>query len=285
MTASKIISEYKKDVKTIALTNLIKKNKCVSLGGLCGNLSVVIPLAVSQNDNKNHCFILSDKKKAFLFYSALCDFLNKERVFFFPYSFRKPYDNDLINNANVVMRTEAIQAILNIKTKKNYIVTYPEGVFEKFPEPKTQKKFTLLIKKKKKINHQEITKTLSNQGFVLVDFVTSPGQYAIRGNIIDVFSFTKNKPIRIECDNDVVERIKVFNIKTQLTEKEIPEVKLLSNIQKESGNDGGFMSLFEFLNKKWIFWVDEISLSANIIKDKYHNSVELFKKAKKLAKF
>ena len=102
-----------------------------------------------------------------------------------------------------------------------------EGVFEKFPEPKTQKKFTLLIKKKKKINHQEITKTLSNQGFVLVDFVTSPGQYAIRGNIIDVFSFTKNKPIRIECDNDVVERIKVFNIETSMKNELLDLYKIL----------------------------------------------------------
>lgn len=284
MTASKIISKYKKDIKTIALTSFIKKNKRVSLSGLSGNLTVIVPIAVSQNDNKNHCFVLPDKKKAFLFYSTLCDFLNKEQVFFFPYSFRKPYDNDLINNANVVMRTEAVQAISNIKTKKTYIVTYPEGIFEKFPEPKTQKKLTLLIKKKKKINHQEITKTLSNQGFVVVDFVTSPGQYAIRGNIIDVFSFTYKKPIRIECDNDVVERIKVFNIETQLTEKEVLEVKILSNIQKESGNGGVFMSLFEFLNKKWVFWVDEFGLSANIIDKKYKESAKQYNRIKKSSK-
>ena len=61
MRASKIISQYKKDVKTIALTGFIKKNKRVSLGGLCGNLNVIVPLAVSQNDDKNHCFVLSDK--------------------------------------------------------------------------------------------------------------------------------------------------------------------------------------------------------------------------------
>ena len=284
MTASKIISKYKKDIKTIALTSFIKKNKRVSLSALSGNLSVIVPIAVSQNDNKNHCFVLPDKKKAFLFYSTLCGFLNKEQVFFFPYSFRKPYDNDLINNANVVMRTEAVQAISKIKTKKTYIVTYPEGIFEKFPEPKTQKKLTLLIKKKKKINHQEITNSLSNQGFVVVDFVTSPGQYAIRGNIIDVFSFTYKKPIRIECDNDVVERIKVFNIETQLTEKEVLEVKILSNIQKESGNGGVFMSLFEFLNKKWVFWVDEFGLSANIIDKKYKESAKQYNRIKKSSK-
>ena len=67
----------------------------------------------------------------------------------------------------------------------------------------------------------------------------------------------------------MVERIKVFNIETQLTEKEVLEVKILSNIQKESGNGGVFMSLFEFLNKKWVFWVDEFGLSANIIDKKY----------------
>ena len=76
MTASKIISKYKKDIKTIALTSFIKKNKRVSLSGLSGNLTVIVPIAVSQNDNKNHCFVLPDKKKAFLFYSTLCDFLN-----------------------------------------------------------------------------------------------------------------------------------------------------------------------------------------------------------------
>ena len=119
MNSLEIISAFENDIKTIEISKRIREEKRVKINGLSGDLNVIIPVATSKNDNKNYCFIVSEKKKALLYYSKLCNYLHEDKVFFFPYSFRKPYDEELINNANVVMRTETIQAIIKKIKKKN----------------------------------------------------------------------------------------------------------------------------------------------------------------------
>ena len=147
MSTTEILSKYKKEIKTIELQSVINKNQTLSIKGLCGNLNVVIPLSVSQNDSYSHCFILADKEKALVYYSNLCNFLKNEKVYFFPYSFIAPYDDELINNANVVMRTEVIQALIEKNKEKIYIVTYPEGVYlRSFQRKKHKKKKEALLK-------------------------------------------------------------------------------------------------------------------------------------------
>ena len=253
MNSLEIISAFENDIKTIEISKRIREEKRVKINGLSGDLNVIIPIATSKNDNKNYCFIVSEKKKALLYYSKLCNYLHEDKVFFFPYSFRKPYDEELINNANVVMRTETIQAIIKKNKEKKYVVTYPEGLFEKFPDEKTQKELSLILKKGGEINYDTLANTLNEQGFDFVDFVNNPGEYSIRGNIIDVFSFTNKKPVRIECDGDLVEKIKLFNVETQLTVEERNEIKILSNIQREK-DSVGFLPLFDFMDKNWSIW-------------------------------
>ena len=276
MNSLEIISEFENDIKTIEISKRIRDEKRVKINGLSGDLNVIIPVATSKNDNKNYCFIVSEKKKALLYYSKLCNYLHEDKVFFFPYSFRKPYDEELINNANVVMRTETIQAILKKNKEKKYVVTYPEGLFEKFPDEKTQKELSLILKRGGEINYNTLTNTLNEQGFEFVDFVNNPGEYSIRGNIIDVFSFTNKKPIRIECDGDLVEKIKLFNVETQLTVEEMGEIKILSNIQREK-DSAGFLPLFDFMDKNWSMWVEDKTLSDNTIKNKMLEAKEIYK--------
>ena len=217
MSTTEILSNYKNEVKTIETESRIKESKESFLSGLCGNLNVIVPLSVTQKDRKCHCFIIADKEKALVYYSNLCNFLKKEKVYFFPYSFIAPYDDELINNANVVMRTEVIQALLEKTKEKIYIVTYPEGVFEKFPEERIQKEKRTIVNKKDKIQIGDFVEGLNNNGFHKVDFVVEPGEFAVRGNIIDVFSFSYKKPVRIELDGNDVERLRLFDPNTQLT--------------------------------------------------------------------
>ena len=275
MNSVEIISAFENDIKTIEISKRIREEKRVKINGLSGDLNVIIPIATSKNDNKNYCFIVSEKKKALLYYSKLCNYLHEDKVFFFPYSFRKPYDEELINNANVVMRTETIQAIIKKNKEKKYVVTYPEGLFEKFPDERTQKELSLILKKGGKINYDTLANTLNEQGFDFVDFVNNPGEYSIRGNIIDVFSFTNKKPVRIECDGDLVEKIKLFNVETQLTVEEKNEIKILSNIQREK-DSVGFLPLFDFMDKNWSIWVEDKNLSDNIIKKKMLEAEEIY---------
>ena len=275
MNSLEIISAFENDIKTIEISKRIREEKRVKINGLSGDLNVIIPIATSKNDNKNYCFIVSEKKKALLYYSKLCNYLHEDKVFFFPYSFRKPYDEELINNANVVMRTETIQAIIKKSKEKKYVVTYPEGLFEKFPDEKTQKELSLILKKGAEINYDTLANTLNEQGFDFVDFVNNPGEYSIRGNIIDVFSFTNKKPVRIECDGDLVEKIKLFNVETQLTVEEKNKIKILSNVQREK-DSVGFLPLFDFMDRNWSMWVEDKNLSDNIIKNKMLEAKEIY---------
>ena len=281
MSISKIISKYKDDLKVLEVSTSINTHKhSVFFSGLSGNLDVILPLSVSQKDESSHCFILSDKEKALVFYSNLCNFLNKNKVYFFPFSFLSPYDEDLLNNANVVMRTETAQAVVSKKKEKIYIVTYPEGLFEKFPSEKFQNKLSLSIEKKQKLDIKSLRNTLLDRGFSLEDFIAQPGDLAIRGNIIDVFSFSYKDPIRIEMDGDFVEKIKIFNVESQLTKREEESVVVVSNLQSNR-ESGEYLSLFRFFDSNWRVWSDGVSLSANIINEKYLKSVDLFKKNQK----
>ena len=283
MSTTEILSKYKKEIKTIELQSVINKNQTLSIKGLCGNLNVVIPLSVSQNDSYSHCFILADKEKALVYYSNLCNFLKNEKVYFFPYSFIAPYDDELINNANVVMRTEVIQALIEKNKEKIYIVTYPEGLFEKFPEEKTQKEKRSSIKIKEKLDSGEFLKTLNKNSFNRVDFVTEPGEYAVRGNIIDVFSFSYKKPIRIELDGNEVERLRLFGVNSQLTEDDVKSVNIVSN-EEINEKKSEYVSLLRFMKKDWVIWGDEISLSANIIGEKYKQAKLIFEEIKNKSK-
>ena len=281
MSISEITSKYKDDLKVLEVSSRINNNKHgVFFSGLSGNLDVILPLSVSQKDKSSHCFILSDKEKALVFYSNLCNFLNKNKVYFFPFSFLSPYDEDLLNNANVVMRTEAIQAVVSRKKEKIYIVTYPEGLFEKFPSEKFQNKLSLSIERTQKLNIKSFRNTLLDRGFSLEDFIAQPGDLAIRGNIIDVFSFSYKNPIRIEMDGDFVEKIKVFDVESQLTKKEVESVVVVSNLQSNEESKE-YLSLFGFFDSNWCVWSDGVSLSANIINENYLKSIGLFKKSQK----
>ena len=277
MSTSKIISSYTKELKAIELQSEIKKNKSLYVSGLSGNLNIIIPLSASQNDSESHCFILNEKEKALKYYSNLCNYLQKEKVYFFPYSFIAPYDSELVNNANVVMRTEVIQALINNKTEKKYIVTYPEALFEMFPDEKKQKKISATLKIKENINLDELVKTLNKKGFTSVDFVSEPGQYSVRGNIIDVFSFSYRKPIRVELDGNTIEKLRLFNVESQLTEERIKSVKIINKQHNDDANDK-YIPLFGLLNERWNIWNDGTGLSANIISKKFEKANEIFKK-------
>ena len=267
MKDNDLLHLYKNDIGVLAVSSYLKQgNKNISIKGLSGDLNIITALAVTKNDQENHCFVLEDKKSALIFYSSLSRLLKKEKIFFFPYSYRKAYDDEFINNANVVFRTEAIEAITNKSKEKIYLISYPEGVFEKTTNIQTKNKLSLLIKKGETLEYSFLVNYLEEQNFESVDFVKEPGQYSVRGNIIDVFSFTNKEPIRVEYEENKIVRIKLFNVVSQLTVEEKTKVKILANTEKNQ-TQSSFVSLFSILNEKWVFWFENLSLSANIIEE------------------
>ena len=172
MKDNDLLSLYKNDLGVITVSSYLNQgNKNISIKGLFGDLNIITALAITKNDKKNHCFILEDKKSALIFYSSLSRLLKKEKIFFFPYSYRKAYDDEFINNANVVFRTEAIEAITNPTNEKIYLITYPEGLFEKTTNIQTKNKLSLLIKKGETLEYSFLVNYLEEQSFEFVDFV------------------------------------------------------------------------------------------------------------------
>ena len=282
MKQNDIIRLYQNDLNVLSVVSCLKTNKKdIIIKGLSGDLSVIVPVAISKNDNKNHCFILENKKSAMVFYSSLSRLVKKEKIYFFPYSHRKAYGGGGdVNNANVVFRTEAIEAIARKTKEKKYLITYPEGLFEKTTNTKTKNKLSLIIKKGQDLDYTFLTNHLNEQSFKHVDFVKEPGQYSLRGNVVDVFSFTNKQPIRLEFNENKIIKIKLFNIESQLTIEERKEIKILANIEKQAQNTP-FVSLFSLLNKNWLLWFENISLSANIIEKKYNEALEVYTSLKK----
>lgn len=284
MKNNDLLNLYKNDLGVLAVSSYLNQgNKNISIKGLFGDLNIITALAITKNDKKNHCFILEDKKSALIFYSSLSRLLKKEKIFFFPYSYRKAYDDEFINNANVVFRTEAIEAITNPTNEKIYLITYSEGLFEKTTNIQTKNKLSLLIKKGETLEYSFLVNYLEEQSFELVDFVKEPGQYSVRGNIIDVFSFTNKEPIRIEYEENKIIRIKLFNVVSQLTVEEKQKVKILTNTEKNH-LESSFVSLFSILDHRWVFWFENLSLSANIIDDKFKEASLIYSDLQKKSK-
>ncbi|MFL3022682.1 MAG: hypothetical protein ACJZZG_03745, partial [Cytophagales bacterium] len=154
-------------------------------------------------------------------------------------------------------------------------MTYPEGIVELYPDHKTSDKLSYNIKLNEEISQKSIIDNLNFQNFTRVDFVKEPGEYAVRGSIIDVYSFTNNNPIRIESDDDLIIKIKEFDSESQLTVKSLEGVKLLSNIQRDK-NSKNYVSLLDFISDDWWVWCDDLSLCANIIDDKFDESTKIY---------
>ena len=178
------------------------------------------------------------------------------------------------------MRTEAIQAVISRKKEKIYIVTYPEGLFEKFPSEKFQNKLSLSIERTQKLNIKSFRNTLLDRGFSLEDFIAQPGDLAIRGNIIDVFSFSYKNPIRIEMDGDFVEKIKVFDVESQLTKKEVESVVVVSNLQSNEESKE-YLSLFGFLIQIGVFGLTGLFYPLTLLMKIILNQLVYLKKVKK----
>jgi len=172
--------------------------------------------------------VCEDREKAAYHLNDLEQLLGDETVLFFPSSYRKPYQTETTDNANVLLRSAVLNALSSSK-KPKVIVSYPEAIFEKVVSQSTLRKHTLEIKKGDRLSLDFINETLFEYQFERVDFVAQPGEFSIRGGIIDVFSFANQHPYRIEFFDDEVESLRSFDVATQLSIAPLEQIQLLPN--------------------------------------------------------
>lgn len=200
-----------------------------------------------------HFIILPNIEAAEYCTSDLYNFIDGDRVFFLPESGRN-VERSNYKSSLAVQRTAAISSIISGEDDLKLIVSYPEAIAEKVPSVKEISDSIMSISKGDEISHEKIVAALSAGGFERVDFVSAPGQYAIRGSLVDIFSYSNNYPYRISFWGDEVEKINSFDCNTQLSTGEEDNIEIVSDVMSSGSGDG--QCILEMLPEGSVLWLD-----------------------------
>ncbi len=173
--------------------------------------------------------LLDDKEEAAYYLNDLEQLLGDKDILFYPGSYRRPYQIEETDNANVLLRSEVLNRISSRK-KPAVIVTYPDALFEKVVTKKELEKNTLKVKVDDTLSLDFLNEVLFEYQFKRVDFVTEPGEFSVRGGIVDVFSFSHDEPYRIEFFGDDVDSIRTFDVETQLSTDKVKKITIIPNV-------------------------------------------------------
>ncbi len=211
------------------------------------------------NIEHSHVIIAQDKEEAAYYQNTLDQLVESQTVLFFPDSFKRPGFFEFVDNTNVLIRTEAINKITNQIRGKEILVTYPEAIFEKVIDPIHLEDQKILIKKGESLDFDTIIDILVEFGFKRVDFVYEPGQFSIRGGIIDIFSFGNEWPYRIELFDEEVENIRTFDPANQLSIRNISIVSIIPDVNNQFSEEHK-VSIFDILKEETIIWIKDLDM-------------------------
>ncbi len=243
------------------------------LHGLIGSQDAFVAAAIFKQTDFNHLFVMSDKEEAAYFQNNLKNLLGTKDVFFFPDSFKRPQDFTEVNNNNILLRTETVNRLSNSNSKAELAVTYPEALFEKVVRQDVLNEQTLRMKVNEKLDIDFMIDLLVSFEFERVDFVYEPGQFSIRGDIVDVFSFGNEFPYRVEVFGEEIESIRTFDPLTQLSQKKIASVTIVPNIQSHFTNVQK-TSVLEVFPPNTIIWFKDVQM----LMDVFGSGIEKAKK-------
>ncbi len=262
------------DAIVSSLAEYIKPNEGskVHLKGCTGSLDAVIAAAVYSKQHQNHLFILHEKEEAAYFANDLQNLLPGKNVFLFPSSYKRPYQFEEIENANVLMRAEILNQINHKSSTGELIVTYPEALTEKVINKSSLLKNTFSASKGESLDITFLTELLTEYDFEKADFVYEPGQFAVRGGILDIYSFASDLPYRIELFGDEIESIRSFDPSNQLSINELKSINIIPNIQTKLLEERR-QSFLQFIPKNTKIWFKDEQLTLDVI-DKYYERAE-----------
>lgn len=232
----------------------------VTLSNLRGSSINFIGTAVWQLSNANHVFILNDREEAAYFHNDLEHLTGALDICYFPDSFKKAGSYNELNSSHVMLRTEALTKFSKKETHKKVLVTYPEALFEKVVNPNTLSGNMISIKVGENLAIDEILQGFVKLGFRKEDFVYEPGQFAMRGGILDIYSFGNEHPYRIELFGNEVDSIRLFNPETQLSERKLLQVSIIPNVETKFEATEK-ISLLDFLPENTVIWAKDFDFT------------------------
>ena len=197
MSKALVSSLFIKSLTTRKLGEAISNSqKMTIISGLVGSSYPLVIAEVFKQTEKPFLIVLNNKEEAAYLLNDLEQLLGDKNVLFYPGSYRRPYQIDETDNANVLLRSEVLNRI-NSRKKPTIIVTYPEALFEKVVTKKELERNTLKLSVTENVSLDFVNEVLFEYNFNRVDFVTEPGDFSVRGGIIDVFSFSNDAPLPV----------------------------------------------------------------------------------------
>ena len=248
--------------------------KGIGITGLVGSSLSLVIAAVFKTLEVPFLLIFNDKEEAAYHLNDLENLLGDQNVLFYPGSYRRPYQIEETDNANVLLRSEVLNRI-NSRKKPALIVTYPEALFEKVVTRKELDRNTLKISVNDSLSIDFVNEVLFEYHFKRTDFVTEPGEFSVRGGILDVFSFSNDVPYRIEFFGDEVDSIRTFDVETQLSIEPLKKISIIPNVDA-SALISSRLSFLDYISSKTVVFLKNQELLSSSIDKLFKKATEAF---------
>ena len=278
MSKKVLYNTYDNSPKTEQIAARLLENNQVKmhLSGLMGSALSFVIRSVFKKSELPFLVVLNNKEEAAYYLNDLEQMIGDQDVLFYPGSFRRPYQIEETDNANVLLRAEVLNRI-NSRKKPAIIVTYPEALFEKVVTRKELDKNTLKVAVGDKISIDFINEVLFEYEFKRVDFITEPGEFSVRGGIVDVFSFSNDNPYRIEFFGDEVESIRSFDVATQLSIEIQKKITIIPNVENKVFQENR-ESFLDYISEKTVIFIQNTEDFLSQLDKQFAKAEEAFAK-------
>lgn len=280
MRASDFLGIYRADgfIKTVAAGVKASSPSNIRLKGLSGSLDAVVLAASFKLHPRDYVVVLQDREEAFYFMNDLQNLLERE-ILLFPMSYKRPYEFSETENANILMRAEVLNKLAN-KGGHEIIVTYPDALSEKVINRRSLASNTFTVRLGEKVDMAFLEDFLHTYDFEKTDFVYEAGQFAVRGGIVDIFSFAHEYPCRIELFGDEVDSIRTFEPGSQLSVDSQELVNIIPNVQTKLIQEER-QSFLDFIAPDTRLWFKDFQLTGDLIQKSFEKAEASFGKIMK----
>lgn len=277
MKVKEFLKLYQEDslIQTIAGQIRPTSPHRVQLKGLIGSLDAVLAAVIYQIHSSSCLFVLQDKDEASYFQNDLQNLLADREVFLFPASYKKPYQFEETENANVLMRAEVLNSLNQKNASPALIVTYPDALNEKVINKRSLRENTFSAKVGEKVDSNFLSELLITYDFEKTEFVYEAGQFSVRGGILDVFSYANELPYRIELFGDEIESIRTFNPLNQLSVESVNQLSIVPNVQTRLLYETR-EAFLDFFPENTLLWFKDVDLTLDIIQKYYEKAEQSF---------
>ena len=273
MEADQFLKYFKGQKEFVEILKKIKAppGEKIHTHGLIGSFKTILLSKLFQNTSKNHIVFLNDREEAAYFYDDLNNLGFTENTLFFPSSYKRSVQFGDIEQENIVQRTEVLNKVA-LNKKPYIIISYPEAIVETVISQIGLETNTLQVKSGDNISIEFINEFLYEYGFERVDFVYEPGQFSIRGSIVDIFSFSHEDPYRLDFFGDEIESIRSFNIDNQISKDSFQNITIVPNIQSQE-IEGTRVSFIEFFQNDIVFFGNNLNQFLEHVSDIHRQTI------------